>query len=55
VAFLSNKEDEKKILSPAFHKSVAKKNCRRDRRIPEKIINNYFFFITFQLSIYIIP
>ncbi len=25
VAFLSNKEDEKKILSPAFHKSVAKK------------------------------
>ena len=25
VAFLSNKEDEKKILSPAFHKAVAKK------------------------------
>lgn len=25
VAFLSNKEDEKKILSPAFHKVVAKK------------------------------
>jgi N-acetylmuramoyl-L-alanine amidase len=25
VAFLSNREDEKKILSPAFHKAVAKK------------------------------
>ncbi len=25
VAFLSNKEDERKILSPAFHKAVAKK------------------------------
>ena len=25
VAFLSNKEDEKKILSPVFHKAVAKK------------------------------
>jgi N-acetylmuramoyl-L-alanine amidase len=25
VAFLSNKEDEKRILSPAFHKAVAKK------------------------------
>ncbi len=25
VAFLSNKEDEKKILDPAFHKAVAKK------------------------------
>ena len=25
VAFLSNKQDEKKILSPAFHKAVAKK------------------------------
>ena len=25
VAFLSNKEDEKKILSPSFHKAVAKK------------------------------
>jgi len=25
VAFLSNKEDEKKILSPIFHKAVAKK------------------------------
>ena len=25
VDFLSNKEDEKKILSPAFHKAVAKK------------------------------
>ena len=25
VAFLSNKEDEKKIVNPAFHKAVAKK------------------------------
>ena len=25
VAFLSNREDEKKILDPAFHKQVAKK------------------------------
>ena len=25
VAFLSNKEDEKKILDPEFHKAVAKK------------------------------
>jgi N-acetylmuramoyl-L-alanine amidase len=28
VAFLSNAEDEKKILNPKFHKAVAKKIYR---------------------------
>ena len=43
VAFLSNKEDEKKILNPCLSQSCCKKNSRGDRRIFKKFISNIYF------------